>query len=88
MSVEHYPDETPEVPKLPIEGERRQEQDRRQNDRQGKYDRRRNRCVHCAYFQNKSQTIEEEGFCLYHHSPMSSEAFACPYFTAIPPNSR
>jgi hypothetical protein len=33
-----------------VEGERRKEQDRRQAGRQGKYDRRRNRCVHCVHF--------------------------------------
>jgi hypothetical protein len=35
--------------------ERRKEQDRRQADRQGKYDRRRNRCVHCVHFTEEGE---------------------------------
>ena len=60
-----------------VEGERRKEQDRRQADRQGKYDRRRNRCVHCVHF------VEEEagkGQCRFHQVVVTAYAFACPNF--------
>jgi hypothetical protein len=56
-----------------LEGERRKE-DRRQNDRQGKYDRRKNRCVHCLYFQ-------EPAYCQKHNTAMAADAFACPQFS-------
>jgi hypothetical protein len=66
----------------PIEGERRKEQDRRSMERQGKYDRRRNRCVHCLHFQEDK--IAGKGMCLFHHVEMTAYSFACPNFDAIP----
>lgn len=65
----------------PIEGERRKEQDRRSAERQGKYDRRRNRCNHCAHFQVGSPM--GQGFCSFHQVPMASDAFACPNFDPL-----
>jgi hypothetical protein len=61
------------------EGERRKEQDRRQSGRQGKYDRRKNRCVHCVHFVEES---DGKGVCNFHHAPMVAYAFACPFFEA------
>lgn len=62
----------------PIEGERRKEQDRRSMERQGKYDRRRNRCVHCVHFQE--ETGAGKGMCLFHQVEITAYAFACPNF--------
>jgi len=62
------------------ESDRRQAQ-RRQNDRSGKYDRRRNRCAHCKHFAAPStDSTEVLGTCTAHHTPMSAMAFACPVF--------
>jgi hypothetical protein len=63
-----------------FEGERRKE-DRRQNDRQGKYDRRKNRCVHCLYFQ-PGEASGGLGHCARHHTDIAAETFACPQFSA------
>jgi hypothetical protein len=60
--------------------ERRKEPDRRSLGRQGKYDRRRNRCVQCAHFKEEDQT--GKGVCLFHNTAMVSYAFACPQFAA------
>lgn len=57
---------------LPFE-ERRKRQ-RRHADRTGKYDRRRNRCLHCSFFS------DAPGYCGYLEKPMSAEDFACPAF--------
>lgn len=62
--------------------ERRQQFDRREADRQGKYDRRRNRCKHCARFVVASDN-SEGGFCQQHQTPMSPEAFTCPFFKPV-----
>ncbi|WP_373532332.1 hypothetical protein [Vampirovibrio sp.] len=67
----------------PIEGERRKEQDRRSMERQGKYDRRRNRCVHCLHFQEEAEA--GKGLCQFHHVEMTAYAFACPNFDPLPP---
>ncbi len=67
----------------PIPGDRRQ-QNRRQADRQGKYDRRRNRCEHCLHFAPNVLKPEQEGHCRYHDLPMASDAFACPNFSPLP----
>lgn len=62
----------------PFEDRRRPQPDRRSADRQGKYDRRKNRCARCALF---SVAIgAEEGFCGYFERPITADAFACPYF--------
>jgi hypothetical protein len=63
----------------------RRKTNRRQNDRQGKYDRRRNRCAHCRHFQPPAEEGEVLGECLAHHSPMTAAAYACPVFESIPP---
>ncbi|MCE3235703.1 MAG: hypothetical protein K0Q50_1883 [Vampirovibrio sp.] len=60
-----------------VEVERRKEQDRRQTERQGKYDRRKNRCALCVHFKS---TGGDNGRCLYHQTEMSASAFACPNF--------
>ncbi len=65
----------------PIEGERRKEQDRRSAERQGKYDRRRNRCQHCLHFQEASTT--GNGLCVLHQVPVNHDAFACPNFDPL-----
>lgn len=82
------PSQSPSVPETapfcalpPIEGERRKEQDRRSAERQGKYDRRRNRCVHCISFQGEGESTA--GFCKFHQVPMASDAFACPNFNPL-----
>lgn len=84
----HDPSQSPDSPETasfcvlpPIEGERRKEQDRRSAERQGKYDRRRNRCVHCLHFQAEGQTVQ--GICQFHQVPMASDAFACPNFNPL-----
>lgn len=69
-------------PSLPgVTGERRKEQDRRQTDRQGKYDRRKNRCSHCVHFESN---LTEQGHCLLQNIPMEASAFACPEFEVRP----
>ena len=67
-----------QVPFPQLEGERRKEQDRRSSERQGKYDRRKNRCVHCAHY--KPSTKEDQGFCEFHKTAIMSYTFACPNF--------
>ncbi|WP_303673912.1 hypothetical protein [Vampirovibrio chlorellavorus] len=62
----------------PIAGDRRREQDRRSAERQGKFDRRRNRCMHCLHFQEPSEG--DKGLCLLHQAAVASDAFACPNF--------
>lgn len=64
-----------------VEGDRRREQDRRQAGRQGKYDRRKNRCVHCTHFTEEG---DGRGLCNFHHTPMVAYAFACPFFEPVP----
>ncbi len=73
----------PPVPLPHVEGERRKEQDRRQADRQGKYDRRKNRCIHCLHF--KEDSAVGKGFCEKHDTSMTAYAFACPQFENLPP---
>ena len=72
-------DESPPERPVGMPGERRQ-QDRRQADRQGKYDRRRNRCISCSHFQTATDS-EPPGFCRFHQIAMAADAFACPYFS-------
>lgn len=67
-----------QVPFPQLEGERRKEQDRRSSERQGKYDRRKNRCAHCAHY--KPSAKEEQGFCQFHKTAILAYAFACPNF--------
>jgi hypothetical protein len=62
-----------------IQEERRKEPDRRASGRQGKYDRRRNRCVQCVHF--KEEDKAGKGLCTYHNLDMVSYAFACLQFT-------
>jgi hypothetical protein len=62
--------------------EERRKENRRQSDRQGKYDRRRNRCIHCRFFQGDASA--EMGWCLHHQSEMAPQAFACPHFDKVP----
>jgi hypothetical protein len=68
-----------------VEGERRKE-DRRHSDRQGKYDRRKNRCGHCQYFEVR--TSAEQGFCQRHHIAIAAETFGCPQFSPASPEPR
>jgi hypothetical protein len=58
--------------------ERRLNADRRSSGRGGKYDRRRNRCVHCVHFKTPDSGVI--GFCKFHERPVLQEAFACPEF--------
>ncbi len=78
--TEHHPS-TPaaadDSAELPFEERRKQQ--RRQADRQGKYDRRRNRCLHCQFFQ------AEAAYCAYLEKPMAADEFACPAFEPAPP---
>ena len=67
-----------------VEGDRRQA-DRRQADRQGKYDRRKNRCIHCLHFQENTEP--GNGLCRFHNIPMTAYAFACPHFEAVKKDS-
>ena len=60
--------------------ERRNKPDRRENDRQGKYDRRRNRCVHCQLFEERQGADKGLGFCYHHKKEMAAYAFACSFF--------
>ena len=69
-----------------LEGERRKEQDRRQTERQGKYDRRKNRCVHCVHF--REEAVSGKGTCLFHQIEMTAYAFACPNFEALQPEQK
>lgn len=79
--------ETPLAGSFPhVEGERRKEQDRRQTERQGKYDRRKNRCVHCVHF--REEAVTGKGTCLFHQTDMVAYAFACPNFEAIQPEPK
>ena len=57
--------------------ERRQQTDRRSEGRSGKYDRRRNTCGRCDYFD------AEKSYCNYLEGNIKSEDFACPMFTLI-----
>lgn len=75
----------PRIPVPDVQGERRK-QDRRQSDRQGKYDRRKNRCANCAHFQENGAD-PENGFCQYHSIIVVASAFACPYFDSLPSDS-
>ncbi len=63
------------------DGERRR-QDRRQNDRQGKYDRRRNRCVNCIHYSEEADS--GKGMCHFHEMPVIALAFACTHFEGLP----
>jgi|GEM_PF-3581929 len=65
------------------ESDRRQTQ-RRQNDRSGKYDRRRNRCALCHHFAAPANESEPLGTCTAHNTPMAAAAFACPVFESNP----
>ena len=68
----------------PFEERRRQQSDRRSADRQGKYDRRKNRCGRCALFSTPEGVgSPEAGFCGYYERPITADAFACPYFESI-----
>lgn len=62
----------------PFEAERRMEQDRRQTARHGKYDRRRNRCVHCLHFE--ASDSGDKGLCLVHRTETDAGAFTCTRF--------
>jgi hypothetical protein len=64
-----------------LTGERRKG-DRRAAGRQGKYDRRRNRCAHCRSFQAGTPP-DLSGVCTFHHLPMRPDAFACVEFTPL-----
>ena len=70
--------ENREAAHLPYD-ERRQAIDRRGAGRKGKYDRRRNRCVHCLHFEG------EIGNCAVHQTPVTEDTFACPAFESEPP---
>lgn len=71
----------PPVPLPHAEGERRKEQDRRQHGRAGKYERRKNRCIHCIHFQEEAQT--GKGLCQFHQLNVVAYAFACPNFAPL-----
>jgi hypothetical protein len=54
--------------------------DRRSNTRQGKFDRRRNRCAQCLYFENKpllDSFDDLNGFCTKHQEAITSQTYAC-----------
>ncbi|MEB3286319.1 MAG: hypothetical protein VKJ04_02330 [Vampirovibrionales bacterium] len=55
----------------------RRKLERRSSDRQGKYDRRRNRCGHCQLFNPLEQ------FCTFHQKPIRFDDFACPAFKSL-----
>lgn len=55
--------------------ERRRQVDRRQNDRSGKIDRRKNRCGGCVFF--------GDNFCNKHQKPFVAEDFACVLFKPL-----
>ncbi len=64
---------------------RQQEVDRRTKERQGKYDRRKNRCVHCRFFEMDADFADgpvgdSVGFCHQHERPMAAYAFVCILF--------
>jgi len=89
------PDEVPGLPPInsnsplplpELSGERRKEQDRRASERQGKYDRRRNRCANCLHYKPSAKT--DQGFCQFHKTAILAYAFACPNFEAIRPEPR
>lgn len=75
------PPETSAIPP-PVARERRaSEEDRRERSRQGKYDRRRNRCRACQSFvKDPNSTV---GTCQRHHRPYSPDAFACLWFEPL-----
>ncbi|MGE0199429.1 MAG: hypothetical protein AB7P76_00520 [Candidatus Melainabacteria bacterium] len=58
--------------------ERRQQADRRAASRQGKYERRKNRCGGCGYFAVSEDALI--GYCRYHQGEITATAFACPAF--------
>lgn len=55
----------------------RRQTNRRQSTRDGKYDRRRNVCGLCRYYQPESP---QEGNCLKHEKPIGYQDFACTLF--------
>ncbi|MBX2861125.1 MAG: hypothetical protein KTR14_07815 [Vampirovibrio sp.] len=57
--------------------EERRSENRRTKDRQGKFDRRRNRCRHCKHF---SGDVALSGQCTYHQKVVPADMFACPVF--------
>lgn len=59
-------------------GERRKANDRRQAERHGKFDRRKNRCESCCHF--ALQAAEKPGYCKFHDTSMEASAFACTQF--------
>lgn len=61
--------------------ERRRQNDRRQNDRDGKYDRRRNRCALCLHYAPQS---EVGGMCQKHQKLIRAQDFACVYYAETP----
>ena len=78
--------ETPQ-PRISLpfaQGERRK-QARRQADRQGKYDRRKNRCANCLHYQENGADAVGNGFCRHHAIMVVAAAFACPFFEASSP---
>ena len=59
--------------------ERRQQNDRREAGRQGKYDRRRNRCGSCLHFEAPKKE-GKPGFCNHHKKPFLVSDFSCVAF--------
>ena len=74
-------EQNPPVSRPNVQGERRKEQDRRQQGRTGKYERRKNRCVHCVHFQEETDT--GKGLCRFHQMRVVAYAFACPDFDPL-----
>lgn len=62
--------------------DRRRQTDRRAADRHGKYDRRKNRCGMCTHYADREPV--GDGFCLFHHKPLTAEDFACLEFEEKP----
>ena len=60
----------------------RRKQARRQAERSGKYDRRRNRCGSCAHFSETDPA--KPGWCDYHKGEIGYDDFACPMYTGQP----
>jgi hypothetical protein len=63
--------------------ERRNSQttDRREGERAGKLDRRKNRCQHCQQFLAETT---DDGFCPHHQVLLPATAYACLAFAPLP----
>lgn len=81
---------SPLINNLPDAERRESLEDRRTNPRQGKLDRRRNRCSGCERFKDirpdkKTELKVGMGFCEAHEVELEATNFACLMFTALRP---